>query len=143
MSIIKINDVELELDLLDADVMERFVQLNESTINEIQEPTQYDNLSAADGMRRQCRIIEKFFDKLFGAGTADKLFGGNNNLGKHLDAFAAVANESYGVRDQATSIVDKYDLGRLRNRDQRRRNTGRSGRNQKYKNKGGTAYKRR
>lgn len=118
MSIININGTDLELDLLDADVMERYERLNRDIVVKIQEPTQYEGLSAADGMRLQCRYVDGFFDDLFGPGTAEKVFGGGSNLGVRLDAFAQVASESEGIRGQLTSITDKYGIGRVQNRGQ-------------------------
>lgn len=120
MSIININGIDLELDLLDADVMEKYQNLNAEIAEKIKEPTQYQNLSTADGMRKQCRLIEEFFDKLFGAGTAQRLFGGGNNLRVRAEAFAKVSAASRDAMGELTSISDKYGVGRIQNREQRR-----------------------
>lgn len=120
MIIININGIDLELDLLDADVMEKYQNLNREIAEKIKEPTQYQNISTADGMRKQCRYIEEFFDKLFGAGTAEKLFGGGNNLGVRAEAFAKVSAAGGDAMGELTSISDKYGVGRIQNREQRR-----------------------
>lgn len=120
MSTIKINGIDLELDLLDADVLEKYEHLNKEIVRKIQEPTQYDSISTADGMRKQCRYVDEFFDKLFGDGTAQKVFGGGNNLGVRMNAFAQVSAASKNIRQELTSISDKYGIGRIQNREQRR-----------------------
>lgn len=131
MSIITINGTDLELDLLDADIMEKYQNLNDEIVQRIQEPTQYEKISTADGMRKQCRYVDEFFDRLFGAGTAGRLFGGGNNLGVRMDAFAKVAAASEGLHGELDAISNKYGVGRLQNREQRRFQNGKHGRKNK------------
>lgn len=132
MSNIIINDVELELDLLDADVVEKYETLNREIAEKVKEPTQYDGLSTADGMRLQCRYIDEFFDKLFGKGTANKLFGNSNNLGVRMDAFGKVGQASGESRKAVDEITQKYTSARILNREQRRAQNKNKGR---YKNR--------
>ena len=121
MSTLKIGEVELELDLLDADIMERYEKLNAGIVEKLRESSQYEGLSAADAMRKQCEHIDGFFDGLFGEGTALKLFGGGANLGRRMDAFGQVAEESTKIRGQMESIVGKYSVGRVQNQTPNRR----------------------
>ena len=62
MSKVTINGVELELDLMDADVVEEFDNLNAEIAAEIKNPEHYEGLSNADCMRVQCRMIESYFE---------------------------------------------------------------------------------
>lgn len=134
MSAITINGIDLELDLLDADVLEKYEKLNQEIVAKIQEPTQYDGISTAEGMRKQCRYVDEFFDNLFGAGTAQRVFGGGNNLGVRMDAFAQVSAASKNIKGELTAISDKYGVGRIQNREQRRQQQ-KNGK-QKYLNRG-------
>ena len=120
MSVISVNGIELDLNLLDADVLERYEKLNAEIVEKINEKTQYENVSTADGMRIQCRHIDGFFDTLFGDGTADKLFGGGNDLRIRMEAFAQVAAAGDSVREEINTISGKYGAGRIMNREQRR-----------------------
>ena len=113
MSTLNINGVELTLNLLDADVMERYETLNKRVVADISEPTQYQGKSTADGMRLQCRIVDKFFDDLFGDGTALKLFEGNNDLGVRMEAFAQVASMSNDNSKRLDNIASKYGIERV------------------------------
>ena len=112
--------VELELDLLDADVVERYELLMARIVKDINEPTQYKDISNADAMRKQCRIVDVFFNDLFGPGTADMLFDGGNNLGIRLDAFANVASVKDDIQGDMNSIISKYGFQRIQNREERR-----------------------
>ena len=132
MSIININDVELELNLLDADVLEKYERLNDEISIRIQEPTQYEGISNADALRKQCRHVDYFFDELFGTGTAEKLFGKGSDLGKRMEAFAQVSAASKNTRAELISIQDKYGVGRLQNRTAPQH----PHKKQKYNNKG-------
>lgn len=120
MSIITINEVDLELDLLNADVVERYEMLNRQIVEKIKEPKQYSGLSNADAMRIQCRYIDEFFDELFEPGTAERLFGKGSNLGTRMEGFAIVAAAGQNASNQIYAISDRYGIERVQNRAQRR-----------------------
>ena len=92
MSKIEFNGIELELDLMDADVMEKFEDGLAKTAEDVKEKSQYAGKKNAECMRIQCGHVNRFFDSVFGPGTADKLFGKKNNLEDHMTAFGKAAN---------------------------------------------------
>lgn len=108
MNTLTINNVELELDLLDADVLEKYEALNQRIVEQIQDRTKYEGLSNADQMRYQCAKVNEFFDELFGAGTSDKVFGLNSNLGIRLEAFGAVSKYAAETTSRIREVQDKY-----------------------------------
>lgn len=120
MSKLNINGVDLELDLLDADVVEKFEKLNSQIVEDIKNPNNYADKSTADSMRFQCRLIDNYFNELFGAGTSEKVFGDNNKLDIRIDAFGQVSVESNQTKRFMDSAVEKYNPGRVQNRQQRR-----------------------
>lgn len=120
MSKVTINGVDLELDLMDADVVEKFEDLNKEIKKKIQDPQAYDGLSTADGMRYQCRCVDEYFDALFGIGTAEKVFHKNNNLGIRMEGFAQVTALSGEAKTFMDDLATKYGAGRVQNRQQRR-----------------------
>ena len=136
MSKITINNVELELNLLDADILEKY----ENQMSEIQEtihdPKNYENVSHAEGMRFQCRCIEGVFDNIFGAGTAAKIFPQNNDLGARLEAFAMLGGMAVDAKNEMNDIKGKY-LNRAANRAERRaqKRGNRNNRNYNYGNR--------
>lgn len=121
MAKITINGHDFTLNLLDADTVEKFDTLTAKIGRDIQEPTQYNGLSNADGMRLQCRLVDEYLDNLFGAGTAEKVFGDNkSDLGLRLDAFANCVNVSRDVDSEIAGIASKYGFNRVLNREQKR-----------------------
>ena len=120
MSKMKFNGVELELDLMDADIMEKYEYELQKVVSDIQEPKQYEGKTTAQGMRLQCRHVNDFFDRLFGTGTASKLFEGSNNIEKHMEAFGMATNMAKQVKDRTFEIMNKYGSQRIQNREERR-----------------------
>lgn len=120
VSKVTINGVELELNLLDADVIEKYENLNDEIMKKIQDPKAYEGKSTAEGMRYQCRCVERFFDALFGEGTSERVFPKNNDLGNRLEAFGETAKLAKSAGTELNTIIDKYAPGRVQNRAERR-----------------------
>lgn len=136
MSKVNINGIELELDLMDADVMEKYEELNTDIMERIADNSNYEGKSTAEAMRFQCRCVDEFFDRLFGDGTAEKLFGGRNHLGERMDAFGQVSKIGEGLHDEMSKITQKYGVGRIQNREQRRYQNNHGGGNANYNGRG-------
>lgn len=114
--------VELEYDFFDADQLEAYERENQKVAEDIKEPTQYEGKSAADSLRIQCRIVDNFFDALFGAGTAQKLFKGKANIRDHMEAFGIMAQGAMNAREELDEIEDKYTPNRAERRQAERDN---------------------
>lgn len=113
--------VELELDFYDADQLEIYERENKKVADTINEPTQYDGKSTADAIRIQCRILDNFFDKVFGAGTAQRIFKGKNNIKDHMEAFGIVANAAMEANAEFDAMADKYSPNRAERRAEQKR----------------------
>lgn len=125
MNKITINGAALELDLLDADVMDRYQKALDETVSAIQDiqteaGADMPGLQVADAMREQCRLVQDFTDKVFGAGTAQKCFPRPGHLGDHLEAFTKICSLADAAVGQAKDIANRYSGERLMNRQQRR-----------------------
>ena len=88
-----INNVELEADFLDADFMERYEVSAAEMQKRANAAKERKWARSSDAMKEICAYINEFFDAVFGAGTAEKIFGGKNNVGEHFDAFEAIVAE--------------------------------------------------
>ena len=78
----KINGLELELDLEDADVFEKtmktFEQMDEDGRN-------IDKTGKMpEFIKRYCEIYYNAFDRIFGEGTGEKIFSGKKNMAKGI-----------------------------------------------------------
>ncbi len=115
--------VELEYDFFDADQLEIYERENQKVAVDIKEPSQYEGKSSADAIRIQCRIVDRFFDTLFGAGTAQKIFKGKMNIRDHMEAFAIMSQGAVNSRAELDAIEDKYSLNRAERRQAQKQNS--------------------
>lgn len=120
MSKMEFNGVELELDLMDADVMEKFEENLKKIAKNVQKKTQYEGKSNADCLRIQCKHVKEFFDTMFGSGTSDRLFGGKNNLAACMEAFGIAASLAEQENKRTREIMGRYSPARVQNRAERR-----------------------
>lgn len=124
--------VELEYDFFDADKLEVYERENKRVAEDIKEPSQYEGKSTADALRIQCRIVDRFFDEVFGAGTAKRIFHGKANIRDHMEAFGIVAQGAANAREEFEAIEDKYTPNRAERRQAER--DARQGQKQKTRN---------
>lgn len=119
----KINGLELELDLEDADVFEKtmkaFEQMDEDWKN-------IDKVgSVPDYIRQYCGAYYKMYDSVFGEGTGEKIFNGKNNAricdevwDDFLEWMQVAVKKANAKR---TQLSNKYIPNREQNRNQRRK----------------------
>ena len=108
--------VELDYDFFDADQMEVYERENRRVAEDIKEPAQYEDKSTADAFRIQCHIVDRFFDAVFGEGTAKRIFHGKVNLRDHMEAFAIVAQAAGEARAEFDALEKKYAPNRAERR---------------------------
>ena len=103
-----INGIKLEGDLMDADFMEKF----ESSMIKMRDSAQAKKRetfpTAAANYRAQCEVVNTCFDEIFGAGTAQKLFGGKMNVMEHLKAIEKVSEWAAGERKTLNDFTNRY-----------------------------------
>lgn len=105
---INISGVELELDIYDVDVYEKY----EHEVNEVSRKVNEESpegLSTAASLRYQCGVVKDFFDAVFGPGTAEELFHGKNNIRDTNDAYLTVIKAvSADMSEYTASINEEY-----------------------------------
>lgn len=115
----KILDTEIEFDFLDADDMQKFEEETKKvTIKCKEEKIIMQNISCSEAIRKECKIIDDFFDNVFGENVSKKIFKGKMNLNEHIKAFQDVVSEKIKIQDDMQKIFNKY----LPNRENRRYN---------------------
>lgn len=120
---------ELELDLFDADQLELFQKECKRVVDRIHEKGMYSGKSTADSIRYQCKVVNDFFDSLFGAGTADRIFKGKNNIRDHMEAFGIATSEQERTNTEFMQIVDKYTPNRAERRQEQKQQQKQGSRN--------------
>lgn len=113
----KIRNIEVEFDFLDADDVERF-EREAKRVKEECDIKDKKEMSYAEVIREECNIIDTFFDNVFGQGTAEKLFNGKKNLNEHIKAFEDIVNEKIKQHKDLNNAFERYQP----NKEQRRYN---------------------
>lgn len=100
--IIKINGVELDFQMADADFYERYMErareMDDVMKLAVKEEQRADYKSAVELMKKKCKTVKDFLDHLFGDGTGEQVCGKNDNVEICLDAYLAIIEgvEKYG-----------------------------------------------
>lgn len=128
--------VELEFDFFDADKADLYEAENKKVLERIKEPTQYEGKTTGQAFRIQCGIVDDFFNNLFGAGTAEKLFKGKANLKEHMEAFAQVSDAAMSTKDEISALTQKYSPNRAQRRADVKQNTKNFNRHNSARNHG-------
>ena len=112
---LKINDVELELDLMDADMAEKYEKAYRKMQKDVENIPK--NLSLAESIRKQCKLIFNFFDEVFGEGTSKKIFGNRTNLRECIKAVETLIDHVNKDTEEANKIINKYSPNRVERRN--------------------------
>lgn len=108
--------VELEFDFFEADNVDKFESELKKVQEDIKEPTQYEGKSTGEQLKLQCGIVKKFFDTVFGDGTAKKIFGDKNNIKTCMEAFAMCVDASTEAQKELRALTNKYQPNRAERR---------------------------
>ena len=111
----KIKGIEVEFNFLDADDIERFEKEAEKVRHECEEKGK-QKMSLAECIREECKIINNFFDNVFGKGFSQKLFGNKNNLEEHIKIFEDVIKQKIEQQKDLQSTFERYQPNRQERR---------------------------
>lgn len=119
----KLKDIEVNFSFSDADDLERL----ENSARKVKEKaSKYEKkeLSVSEAIREECKIINDFFDEVFGGGISKQLFNDKNDLKEHIDLFEDIINEKVKQTAAFQNIYNniEYNTKYMPNREQRRYN---------------------
>lgn len=109
-----INGVELDIDFTDADILEKIEKGSKEIYQKAEELKGNKDLSPAEGIRQECKILKDFLDYVLGDGTSEKLFKGKDSLKQCLQAYEDIINASTTQYDEFQARVSKYSPDRLK-----------------------------
>lgn len=109
-----INGVELNIDFTDADILERIENGSKEIFEKAEELKGNKDLSPAEGIRQECKILKDFLDYVLGDGTSEKLFKGKDSLQQCLQAYEDIINARTTQLNEFQMRVSKYSPDRLR-----------------------------
>ena len=116
MSLWKYNNVELEVDMEDADFQEKyenaFLKMEQTEV----ELAKVGNLSQIT--KNYCQMFYQLFDDIFGSGTGEKLFGGKYNARLVDEVYDSFINhckkEVEAANKRRANTVKKYKVNKIR-----------------------------
>lgn len=115
----EINGISLRLDLDDADALERY----ENAFQEMEADAQniQKDGKASDRVRAYCNVYRNLYDRIWGEGTADKIFAGQPTSASVYESVYASLLEYINAQNAAASerraaILQKYTPNRAQRR---------------------------
>lgn len=107
----KIRNIEIDFDFLDANDVEKLEKATQKIINKSEE-FKGVNLSMSEEIKLECEIINDFLDEVFGEGISKKIFDNKNNLKEHVDVFQEIMNEKIKVSKDLQTLYQRYQPNR-------------------------------
>ena len=119
----KLGSIEVEFSFTDADDLERFENAAKK-VKELSRQHKKEELRVAEAIRKECEIINNFFDEVFGNKISEKIFKGKNDLKEHMELFVDIVNEKVRQTQAYQNMYNniEYNSKYMPNREQRRYN---------------------
>ena len=115
IGIVRISDIEFEIDATDPDFMEKLQAVGEDMKN-----IKSNKNDGPDNVRALISVLDKHFDTLFGDGSAKKAFP-TNSLMMRINAFGSIVEianaQRAALESKMSAFNTRYNVG---NRAQRR-----------------------
>ena len=109
-----INGVEFNIDFTDADFIEKIENACKKVYEEAENLKQDKQISLAEGIRQECKILKNFLDYVLGDGTSEKLFKGKDSLNECLKAFEDIIIAKQNSLNDFQDKISKYSPDRLK-----------------------------
>lgn len=112
-----INGYEFDLDLTDADIIEKMEQGVQNLYEEaekLKELKKDDKITTAEGIRQECKVLKDFFDYVFGEGTSEKIFKGKDSLNLCLKAYEDIIEARDKQYNELNDRINAYSPDRLK-----------------------------
>ena len=85
-----IRGVDFDIDILDADVMERLEDAAEKIQKRVAEEKAKKYKKNSEFIRVFNGLTEKFIDEVMGEGSSELIFGGSQNMMEHMEAYNGI-----------------------------------------------------
>ncbi len=112
----KIKNIEVDFNFLDADDIEKFEKEAQKVKEKADSYKNDKEISYSEAIRRECTIIDDFFDNVFGEGTSLKLFNGKKNLEEHIQVFSDIVEEKVKQTKNFAELYQRYTPNRQERR---------------------------
>ncbi len=99
-----IKGVDFDIDILDADVMERLEDAAEKIQKRVAEEKAKKYKKNSEFIRVFNSLTENFIDEVLGEGSSELIFGGSQNMMEHMEAY----NGIFAAKDEAMNSVTEF-----------------------------------
>lgn len=99
-----IKGVDFDIDILDADVMERLEDAAEKIQKRVAEEKAKKYKKNSEFIRVFNSLTENFIDEVLGEGSSELIFGGSQNMMEHMEAY----NGIFAAKEEAMSAVTEF-----------------------------------
>lgn len=125
----KLKDIEVDFSFTDADCMERLENAAKK-VKEKSELKDKEEKSLSETIREECKIIDEFFDEVFGEGISEKIFKSKKDLQDHMEVFTDIINAKIATTKDTQNLYDTLEnrAKYMPNRETRRYNKYNKGR---------------
>lgn len=104
----KLKDIEVDFSFTDADCIERLENATKK-IKEKADIGEKEELSLSESIRRECEILNEFFDEVFGEGTTEKIFKGKKDIKEYMELFMDIMNEKIEMTKTTQNLYDSLE----------------------------------
>lgn len=105
---ITIKGIDFDVSFTDADVVERYENAAKKLRDEVADKTRFRNMSTADGLREQCRLMEEFIDTTLECNSSELLFGGKCDILEHMKVCDEMNARASEAKKAMADISNKY-----------------------------------
>ena len=108
MSLYKVMGVEVEMDFLDVEFMEKFENAYDKMTHDYKDVTPVGK--ASDLIRQKCNVFKGFIIDLFGEDAHEKMFKGKISLDMYLTACDDIFNARVAQEMKYKQLNNKYNV---------------------------------
>ena len=125
----KLRNIEVNFSFTDADCIERLENAAKK-VKEKSELKDKEEKSLSEAIREECKIIDEFFDEVFGEGISEKIFKNKKDLQEHIELFTDIINAKIETTKATQNLYDTLEnrAKYMPNRETRRHNKYNKGR---------------
>ncbi len=117
---IEIKGVQFDIDILDADVMERFEDAAEKIQKRVAEEKAKKYKRNSEFIRVFNGLTEDFIDEVLGEGSSEMIFHGSQNMMEHMEAYNGIFEAKKNAENEVAEFTETFNNTYSPNRAARR-----------------------
>lgn len=100
------NKAKFEFSFFDVKTMDSFIKEYETCMHGIAEASDEDGvIRGSKNLKAACQSVRNFFDRIFGAGSANKMFGNRYDYLECQKALLKIANTVKAQQEEQASVA--------------------------------------